>query len=84
MEVIMSTADVLVETDSRGRTNLSKFSKNDRFLARQEDDGTIILEPARIVSAAEDRLRRNPGAVQMVERAEADIENAIAVHLCDE
>lgn len=80
----MSTTDVLIETDSRGRTNLSKFSKNDRFLARQEVDGTIILEPARIVSAAEDRLRRNPETIRMMEEAEADIENAVELHLCDE
>lgn len=80
----MSPLDVLIETDSRGRTNLSKFSKNDRFLARQEEDGTIILEPARIISAAEDRLRRNPEAMRMMEKAEADIDNAVEVHLCDE
>jgi|GEM_PF-2008627 hypothetical protein len=80
----MSITDVLIETDSRGRTNLSKFSKNERFLARQEVDGTIILEPARIVSAAEDRLRRNPETIRMMEEAEADIENAVELHLCDE
>lgn len=40
---------VLIETDARGRTNLSKFSRNGRFLARQERDGTIILEPCRVV-----------------------------------
>jgi hypothetical protein len=80
----MSITDVLIETDSRGRTNLSKFSKNERFLARQEVDGTIVLEPARIVSAAEDRLRRNPETIRMMEEAEADIENAVELHLCDE
>ncbi|OBI77121.1 hypothetical protein A5664_02550 [Mycolicibacterium fortuitum] len=77
------TTDVLIETDSRGRTNLSKFSKNDRFLARQEDDGTIVLEPARIVSAAEDRLRRNPRTMQVMEEAESAIDNAIELHVCD-
>ncbi|WP_396929188.1 hypothetical protein [Mycolicibacterium sp.] len=79
----MSINDVLIETDSRGRTNLSKFAKNARFLGRQEDDGTIILEPARIVTAAEDRLRRNPETLAMLDRAEADIANAVKVDLAD-
>ena len=79
----MSIADVLIETDSRGRTNLSKFSKNDRFLARQEDDGTIILEPARIVTAAEDRLRRNPETIKLLEEAEAEIDDAAELNLAD-
>jgi hypothetical protein len=70
-------ADVLIETDSRGRTNLSKFSKNARFVGRQEDDGTIILEPARIVTAAEDRLRRNPHTMEKLEKASANLANAV-------
>lgn len=76
--------DVLVETDARGRTNLSKFSKGDRFLARREDDGTIILEPARIVSAAEDRLRRNPQTLERLMALEAELESAEVLHLCEE
>lgn len=76
--------DVLVETDARGRTNLSKFSKGDRFLARVEDDGTIILEPARIVSAAEDRLRRNPRTLDRLMALEAELESAEVLHLCEE
>ena len=79
-----SGADILVETDARGRTNLSKFSKNDRFIARREDDGTIILEPARIVSAGEDRLRRNPELLARLEALlESDLDNAVEVHLCE-
>lgn len=50
---------MLIETDPRGRTNLSKLSRNGRFLARQESDGTIILEPCRVVSA----LREVPDVV---------------------
>lgn len=76
--------DILVETDARGRTNLSKFSKNDRFLARREEDGTIILEPARIVSAGEDRLRRNPETFRRLQAMEAELETAEELHLCEE
>lgn len=75
----MSIADVLIETDSRGRTNLSKFSKNARFVGRQEDDGTIILEPARIVTAAEDRLRRNPHTMEKLAKASMNLANAVAL-----
>jgi len=80
----MSMSDVLIETDSRGRTNLSKFSKNDRFLGRVEEDGTIILEPAVIVTAAQDRLRRNPETMQMLDEAEANIDSAVELNLADE
>lgn len=80
-----SATDILVETDARGRTNLSKFSKNDRFLARREEDGTIILQPARIVSAAEDRLRRNPEMLARLEALlESDLDEAVDLHLCEE
>jgi hypothetical protein len=79
----MTTADVLIDVDSRGRTNLSKFSKGARFLGRQEEDGTIILEPARIVTAAEDRLRRNPHTVEKLEKAHANIDNAVKLDLVE-
>lgn len=73
--------DILIETDSRGRTNLSKFSRNGRFLARQEEDGTIILEPVRIVAATEDRLRRNPHTIEKLERARANFANTVMVKI---
>jgi hypothetical protein len=76
--------DILVETDARGRTNLSKFSKNDKFLASREDDGTIILQPARIVSAAEDRLRRNPETLKRLQAVEAELDSAEVLHLCED
>lgn len=80
----MNTAEILIETDGRGRTSLSKFAesaKNARFLGRQEEDGTIILEPAVLVTAAQDRLRRNPEALERVEKALARQDQAVTVDL---
>jgi hypothetical protein len=72
--------DVLIETDARGRTNLGKFGKNSRFRGRQEADGTIILEPVKLVTPAEERLhatntlssesgRSLPQALRMMSRS---------------
>jgi hypothetical protein len=77
----MSIADVLIETDSRGRTNLSRFAKNARFLAHQEDDGTIVLEPARLITAAADRLRRNPHTMDKLAKAHENIHDTVQVDL---
>lgn len=64
--------DVLIETDARGRTNLGRFAKNARFLAHAEADGTIVLQPARLITAAEERLRRNPDVIERLHKALSD------------
>lgn len=75
---------VLIETDDRGRTNLSKLSKNGTFLARREADGTIILEPATIVTDAQQRLLRNPHAIAAARKGKANEDNAVTVTLAGE
>jgi len=74
-------SDVLIETDARGRANLSKFGRNARFLARQESDGTVILEPAEIVTAAQERLRRNPDTIAQVQKAQSEREKSVIVDI---
>jgi hypothetical protein len=74
---------VLVETDGRGRTNLSKLSKNGRFLGRVEKDGTIVLEPATIVTAAQERLMRNPHAIDAILEGDADKDNPVKISHAD-
>ena len=50
----MSTdRDIIVRTDYRGRANLSRLSRGEKFLARQEEDGTIVLTPAKITPEVE-------------------------------
>jgi hypothetical protein len=51
---------VLVEIDSRGRASLARLAQNrTRFLGHVDDDGTITLVPAVVMSEMEARLRRN-------------------------
>lgn len=72
---------ILIETDNRGRANLSKFGKNARFLATQEMDGTVILQPAEVITAAEARLHRNPEAVADLKQFAAEPDNVQTVKL---
>ena len=48
----------LLETDQRGRLTIPGAIKQ-RFLARSENDGTIILEPAIVISEAEHKFLAN-------------------------
>lgn len=57
MSVIEDTR-VLLETDRRGRLTLPGADKR-RFLARTETDGTIILEPAVVMTEAERKFLAN-------------------------
>ena len=57
MSVIEDTR-VLLETDQRGRLTLPGAARR-RFLARTETDGTIILEPAVVMTEAERKFLAN-------------------------
>ena len=57
MSVIEDTR-VLLETDQRGRLTLPGVARR-RFLARTETDGTIILEPAMVMTEAERKFLAN-------------------------
>jgi hypothetical protein len=46
----------LLEVDSRRRISLGSLAEHDRYLVDVEADGTIILTPAVVMSAAEARL----------------------------
>lgn len=45
-----------VQVQARGRVTLGKLATADQYLARREPDGTIILEPAEVMTAAEAKL----------------------------
>ena len=49
--------DQLVETDARGRASLGK--PGGRYLMHEESDGTLILEPATVVTELERRYLAN-------------------------
>jgi hypothetical protein len=46
----------LLELDSRRRISLGSLATHDRYLVEVEEDGTIVLTPAVVMSAAEARL----------------------------
>ncbi len=68
----MSGSSILVETDARGRANLGKFGKNAKFLAWEDENGTVILERAVVMTEAEARLHRNPDTLAAVDAFIAD------------
>jgi hypothetical protein len=60
----------VVEVDSRRRVSLGKFGNTDDtlYMVREEDDGTIVLTPAVVMSAAEVELLRHPELVQRIQK----------------
>lgn len=47
---------VLVTLQDRSRVNLGKLAEHDRYLVHREPDGTLIWEPAEVISVTEARL----------------------------
>jgi hypothetical protein len=47
---------IVISVQGRGRVNLGKLAGHDRYLAHTEPDGTIILEPAEVISLTEKKL----------------------------
>jgi hypothetical protein len=50
----------LLELDSRRRVSLGALATYDRYFVEVEDDGTIVLTPAVVMSASEARLHAAP------------------------
>jgi hypothetical protein len=46
----------LIELDARSRASLKQVAQHDKYIAEVEADGTIVLTPAVVMSAAEARL----------------------------
>lgn len=47
---------VVISVQGRGRVNLGKLAEHERYLGHTEPDGTIILEPAEVISLTEKKL----------------------------
>lgn len=70
----------LLEVDARGRTSLARLGGSGRrYLARTEPNGTIVLEPAVVMTELEARLHANPELHAQVTEAAAHPERAVAV-----
>jgi hypothetical protein len=50
---------VVIEVDSRRRVSLGKLGHHDTYLATEQPDGTITLEPAVILTEAEHAFLQN-------------------------
>ncbi|MCL2780506.1 MAG: hypothetical protein FWD74_03275 [Actinomycetia bacterium] len=56
----------LIELDSRSRASLRAIATHGRYLADVEGDGTIILTPAVVITAAEASLMARPDILARV------------------
>ncbi len=59
---------MLVETDSRSRVVLPGHP-NQRYLMIEQSDGTLLLEPALVVSAAQHEYDVTPELQDLLQRA---------------
>ncbi|MEX2658145.1 MAG: hypothetical protein WD232_00510 [Acidimicrobiales bacterium] len=66
------TDRVLVTLQDRSRANLGKLAEHDRYLVHRESDGTLIWEPAEVMSVTEARLLADEGLMQVVATNRAD------------
>lgn len=57
------TNSILLEKDRRGRIALGKVADAERYLVHREANGRIILEPAVVMSAIEERLLADPAFI---------------------
>lgn len=60
---------ILIETDSRSRVVIPGHS-NQRFLVRENADGSLLLQPARVVSEAQLEYDNDPELQALLTRAE--------------
>jgi len=63
---------VLVTLQDRKRVNLARIAKHDRYLVHEEPDGTLIWEPAEVVSVTESRLSEDSGLLDVIAANRAD------------
>lgn len=59
---------IIVETDARSRVVLPGHS-NERFVLQENGDGSLLLQPARVVTAAQDDYDSDPDLRALLARA---------------
>jgi len=59
---------MLIETDNRGRVQLHGH-RNQRFLMRENGDGSLHLVPTRVVTEAQSEYENTPGLQEILSRA---------------
>jgi len=68
---IVSASETLLVKDARGRVTIGGLSDADRFLAYRDGSGRIVLEPAVVMTATEERLLSDPAFVDRMAAAAA-------------
>ena len=61
-----------VELQDRKRANLARIAKHDAYLVREEPDGTLIWEPASVITQAERRLMQNEALMSQIADARSN------------
>jgi hypothetical protein len=64
--------EVMVELDDRRRLSLGKIGRHTRYLVREESDGTLILQPAVVMTEFEARLLASPQVTEQIKASQAD------------
>lgn len=60
----------MIETDDRSRVVLPGHP-NQRFVVRENDDGSLLLQPARVVTEAQHEYDSDPELRELLSRAAA-------------
>jgi len=58
----------LVQVDTRKRVSLGNMAHHNQYLVREEPDGTIIFEPAVVLTQAERAFLSDPSLVEALEK----------------
>jgi hypothetical protein len=58
---------MVIEVDSRRRVSLGRLGHHDTYLATEQPDGTITLEPAVILTEAEHAFLQNTNLRKQIE-----------------
>lgn len=58
---------VVIEVDSRRRVSLGRLAHHDTYLATEQPDGTIMLEPAIVLTEAEHAFLQNTNLRRQIE-----------------
>jgi hypothetical protein len=71
--VPMAEDMTLIEVDERGRTSLGRLHPAaGRYLGEVQSDGTVVLHPATLMTAAQARLLARPDIMEAVDKLAAD------------
>jgi hypothetical protein len=68
---------VVISVQDRGRVNLGKLVEHERYLGHTEPDGTIILEPAEVISLTEKKLLADGALMARIAESRAHPERLV-------